>query len=178
MSSTGASPCGSEHVEQQAAGDRSSEYQAPLRRSEAVPAGSSSSTETTTSAVAQRPRGESSDSSFTPPGSPGGLYKESSVQELYQSARDSFGGELQPQLGDLVALEHPVRRGVMHCYCCSALCHNDLSGVSTKAYPAYFAGLLARGGMLIRETRASWLCLCRDEACWRVRSRTTTTSVS
>ena len=33
------------------------------------------------------------------------------MQELYQSARASFGGELQPQKGDLVALEHPVRRG-------------------------------------------------------------------
>lgn len=52
------------------------------------------------------------ESSFTPPGSPRGIpSKESSVKELYQSARESFGGELQPQEGQLVALEHPVRRG-------------------------------------------------------------------
>lgn len=53
----------------------------------------------------------SSESNFTPPGSPGGLHKEPSVHELYQSARISFGGRLQPQHGNLVALDHPVRQG-------------------------------------------------------------------
>lgn len=49
--------------------------------------------------------------SFTPPGSPGGLQTEASVHDLFRSARDSFGGRLQPEEGDLEAIEHPVRKG-------------------------------------------------------------------
>ncbi|CAM9572501.1 unnamed protein product, partial [Ectocarpus fasciculatus] len=51
------------------------------------------------------------ESRYTPPGSPGGLDKEQSVKELYESARVSFDGKLQPKAGELVALEHPVRQG-------------------------------------------------------------------
>lgn len=46
---------------------------------------------------------------YSPPGSPPNLDKEPSVHQLYRSARNSFGGRLEPLAG-LEVLDHPVKR--------------------------------------------------------------------
>ena len=131
MSASGPSSCRSEHAKQ-AAGDSSSESEpaavAPVVKKESAAPGRARP------AAVALPRHASSDSIFTPPGSPGGFHKELSVQELYQSARASFGGELQPQKGDLVALEHPVRRGPTR-----MVTEQEWSATEGKAVPAVAA---------------------------------------
>ena len=48
---------------------------------------------------------------LTPPGSPRGFFqRDTSERDLMRSARNAFGGSLQPEEGDIAPLEYPVRK--------------------------------------------------------------------